>query len=39
MASTPTEYDGHPDYQCFIQRAETGLAEASMAKRPRMALS
>ena len=28
------EYDRHPDYQYFIQRAETALAEASMAKRP-----
>ena len=26
------EYDRHPDYQYFIQRAETALAEASLGK-------
>ena len=33
------EYDRHPDYQYFIQRAETALAEASTAKRGRITVT
>ena len=33
------EYDRHPDYQYFIQRAETALSEASTARRNKIALA
>ena len=33
------EYDRHPDYQYFIQRAETALTEASMARRSKIAVA
>lgn len=33
------EYDRHPDYQYFIQRAETALAEASQSKRARISVT
>ncbi len=33
------EYDRHPDYQYFIQRVETALAEASLARRHRIAVA
>ncbi len=33
------EYDRHPDYQYFIQRAETALAEAVQVKRSRIAVA
>lgn len=33
------EYDRHPDYQYFIQRVETALAEAIATKRTRIAIA
>lgn len=33
------EYDRHPDYQYFIQRTETALAESMSGKRPRVKLA